>query len=67
MDIVPILSTVILIATLATLILAVGSYLAFKLRDQRRPKAVARGTAEPEKTFFVRYRPPRDTARGSTP
>ena len=39
MDVVPYLSAVILISTIATIFLAVLSYAAFKLRDKRRPKA----------------------------
>jgi hypothetical protein len=58
MDIVPILSTVILSTTFATLVLAVGSYLAFKLRDKRKPAAKAAAPSAPVKKFFVRYRPP---------
>lgn len=38
MDLVPYLSAVILISTIATIVLAVLSYAAFKLRDKRRPK-----------------------------
>ena len=38
MDLVPYLSLVILIATIATIVLAVVSYAAFKLRNVRRPK-----------------------------
>ncbi len=37
MEIVPYLSAVILIATIATIVLALLSYVAFKLRDRRRP------------------------------
>ena len=37
MEVVPYLSAVILIATIATIVLALLSYLAFKLRDRRRP------------------------------
>jgi hypothetical protein len=51
MDIVPYLSAVILVATIATILLAVISYAAFKLRDKRRPK---KQTAAP--VFFHRYR-----------
>ena len=64
MDIVPILSTIILVSTLATLVLAVVSYMAFKLRDRRKPatrKAVP--ATGPQKTFFVRYQPPGAAAR----
>jgi hypothetical protein len=62
MDIVTVLSTVILTATLATLILAVGSYTAFKVRERRQPtRASANGAT---KTFFTRYRSPNAAARG---
>jgi hypothetical protein len=54
MDVVPYLSAVILISTIATIALAVLSYAAFKLRDKRRPKAKT-GEAP---VFFHRYRPP---------
>ena len=39
MDIVPYLSAVILISTIATILLAVLSYAAFKLRNRRKPRA----------------------------
>jgi hypothetical protein len=51
LDLVPYLSAVILIATIATLLLAMFSYAAFKLRNKRRPKA-----ADREPRFFRRYR-----------
>jgi hypothetical protein len=57
MELVPYLSAVILIATIATILLAVMSYAAFKLRDKRRPK----GKAAPP-VFFHRYRPEADPA-----
>lgn len=52
MDLIPYLSAVILISTVATVLLAVISYAAFKLRDKRRPKA------DPDDVpkFFHRYR-----------
>lgn len=52
MDLVPYLSAVILVSTIATILLAVLSYAAFKLRDKRRPK----GNVEAP-VFFHRYRP----------
>jgi hypothetical protein len=55
MELVPYLSAVILIATIATILLAVISYAAFKLRDKRRPKGK---TAPP--VFFRRYKPDED-------
>jgi hypothetical protein len=66
MDLIPYLSTVIVVATLATVILAVFSYAAFKVRDKRRPRED--GTAP---VFFRRYDPgpsPSDTgAEGDAP
>lgn len=52
MDLVPYLSAVILVTTIATILLAVTSYAAFKLRDKRRPKK-----SQGEPVFFHRYRP----------
>ena len=53
MDVVPYLSAIILISTIATIFLAVLSYAAFKIRDKRKPKA-KKGAAEP--VYFHRYR-----------
>jgi hypothetical protein len=50
MELVPYLSAVILIATIATLLLATFSYAAFKLRNKRKPRATQR-----EPHFFRRY------------
>lgn len=50
-QLVPYLSTVIVVATVATVVLAVFSYLAFKLRERRRPRSAA------PPVFFHRYRP----------
>jgi len=52
-DLVPYLSAVILVATIATILLAIGSYAAFKLRDKRKPRA----QQGPPPVFFHRYRP----------
>jgi hypothetical protein len=52
-DLVPYLSAVILVATIATILLAIGSYAAFKLRDKRKPKH----QQGPPPVFFHRYRP----------
>lgn len=54
MDVVPYLSAIILISTIATIFLAVLSYAAFKLRDKRRPKAKG-GLEAP--VYFHRYKP----------
>ena len=52
MDIVPYLSAVVLIATIATILLSVISYAAFKLRDKRKPKSSGEAPV-----FFHRYEP----------
>jgi hypothetical protein len=38
MDLISLLATVILITTIGTLVVAVAAYIAFKLRDKRKPK-----------------------------
>jgi len=63
MELVPVLSTIILIATLATLVLAILSYVAFRMREGRRPGPPRRTVDRPEKTFFIRYEPHRESAR----
>ncbi len=55
MDLVPILATVVLIATLSTLVLGVLSYLAFRAREKRQPREAAE---PPAKVFFVRLELP---------
>jgi len=49
-DLVPYLSAIILISTIATILLAVMSYAAFKLRDKRKPKQSGETPV-----FFHRY------------
>ncbi len=51
MNVVPYLSAVILISTIATILLAVLSYAAFKLRDKRKPKQSLEASV-----FFHRFR-----------
>jgi hypothetical protein len=53
MELIPYLSAVIFIATIATVVLATLSYMAFKLRGRRRPRA----TAE-RPVYFRRFEPP---------
>ncbi len=48
-----ILALVILVSFLVTLILAIGSYTAYKLREARRPRPIF--TADTEFQFFERY------------
>jgi hypothetical protein len=38
MDLISLLATVILITTIGTLVVAVAAYIAFKLRDKRKPR-----------------------------
>jgi len=57
-DWVNILATVIFVSIVVTLILAVASYFAYKVREARRPKTAAELRREgQEKTFFEEYRP----------
>ena len=60
MDLISILATVILITTIGTLVIGVAAYIAFKLRDKRRPKrkdttVVEGGEFHP--IFLKRYLP----------
>lgn len=52
------LSTIILISFIVTLILAVGSYMAYKVRDRRRPATVSQGDGDGP-VFFERFFPSR--------
>jgi len=57
-DWVNILATVIFISIVVTLILAVASYFAYKVREARRPKTAAELRQEGElKVFFEQYQP----------
>ena len=50
------LSTVILVSFIVTIVLAVGSYMAYKYRERRQPKAMnAEGGDQP--IFFERFFP----------
>lgn len=54
------LSTIILVAFIVTVVLAIGSYAAYKVREHRRPRPAA-PTSGPEPVFFERIyfqRPP---------
>ena len=55
------LSSLILFAFLATILLAVGSYAAYKLRERRRPRD-PQGSASDEPVFFERFFPPTQQA-----
>ena len=40
------LSTIVLVSFLVTIVMAIGSYAAYKLRERRRPHAEPRATGE---------------------
>ena len=48
------LSTIILVTFLVTIIMAVGSYVAYKLRESRRPVADAPAASGGESPFYER-------------
>lgn len=54
------LSTIVLVSFIVTIILAVGSYLAYKVRERRRPQPVHGGSGDP--LFFERFFPRRAEA-----
>lgn len=59
MDIVPLLSTIIVAATLATIVFAVASYVVFRIRERRqvRPaRGVVAGELVGEPRFFRAYK-----------
>lgn len=59
-DWINILTTVIFVSIVVTLILAVASYFAYKVREARRPKTAAELRREGEmKAFFTPYQPPK--------
>lgn len=58
MDLIPYLATVILVATVATILLALFSYWAFKWREPRQPVL-----EESVDEFFTRYYLPPPSAR----
>lgn len=62
MDLISILATVILVTTIGTMVVGVGAYAAFKLRDKRKPSKKKgddtlddKGSREP--IFLKRYVP----------
>ena len=57
-DWINILTTVIFVSIVVTLILAVASYFAYKVREARRPKTAAELRQDGElKAFFTPYHP----------
>ena len=56
------LSTIILVAFIVTVVLAIGSYAAYKVREHRRPRPSTLASG-PDPVFFERiyfHRPPAD-------
>ena len=66
-DWVNILATVIFVSIVVTLILAVASYFAYKVREARRPKTAAELRRDGDmKAFFNQYQPGQTTATTTT-
>ncbi len=55
MELIPLLSTIILVATIVTIVFAFVSYLAYRSREKKAPKP--RAAAEFEPQFVKRYIP----------
>lgn len=67
-DWVNILATVIFVSIVVTLILAVASYFAYKVREARRPKTASELREQGQmKAFFNQYEPGTKTPAASTP
>ena len=52
MDLGTLLSTILLVSFIVTIILAIGSYMAYKFRERRRPREPVRGDGAP--VYFER-------------
>ena len=60
-----IMSTVIMVSFIVTIVLAIGSYWAYKLRESRKPRGTRAADAAPE--FFERVYPAHVTAAVAAP
>ena len=58
-----IMSTVIMVSFIVTIVLAIGSYWAYKLRERRKPKSVRAADEAP--VFFERVYPPQSSNAGT--
>lgn len=69
MDLISILATVILVTTIGTMVVGVGAYAAFKLRDKRKPtgKKTDNTSLSGEPIFLKRYVPGRPADSSPTP
>ena len=63
MDLNSVLSTIIIVAFVVTVVLAVGSYMLYKLRERRRPRQAFDPSTE--NIFFERFYP-RSATRETT-
>lgn len=54
MSIDALLSTIILVVFVVTIVIAIGSYLAYKVRESRRPRAAAGEDGDASSLFFDR-------------
>ncbi len=62
MDLISILATVILVTTIGTMVIGLGAYAAFKIRDRRKPSTqrgddTMEGSVSREPIFLTRYTP----------
>ena len=60
------LSTIVLVAFIVTVVLAIGSYLAYKARERRRPRSQQPGLGG-EPIFFERFFPQRSEPAAAPP
>jgi len=63
MDLISVLATVILVTTIGTMVIGLGAYAAFKIRDRRKPTSkraddTMEGSASRMPMFLTRYTPP---------
>ncbi len=56
MELIPILSTVLVGATIVTILFALFSYLAYRVRERKLPRPSKAPAAPGEPRFFRRYR-----------
>ena len=67
MDLIPFFSTAILIATIASIVIAITSYAAYKARERRRPNRNFPASEMREAVFFHRYESSDQVATGTDP
>ena len=65
MELIPFFSTAILIATVASIVLAITSYIAYKARERRRPNRDFGTDEMRQAVFFHRYEMEEDAKTGT--